>query len=757
MVKRIAPWDLSVAAGLFIAGTAAVALTCDMGFVRDEAFYFAHSETYQDWFTELGKGEKERAAAVSRDAIAKTWRNNAEHPPLSKMLMGASWRLFGRKLREIGSFSVGDGGVVATISGLGPSHGFEKGSPVVLLSPQLVGESPSIEDRQLAAGTVTSRDRWHAGVRFHAPDGSKALLARLKTVCTPAGPQLNPLGKQPPPKIQRTGCEGFEARRWYVLSESDAMRFPGAVFAGLIVMLIFLAARGWFVSPAASRPLPMPFAILAGASYLLLPRPFYHAHLACFDMAICTLMMLCTVAYARSLRSGAWVFVVAVVWGLSLLAKHNAAVLPIAFIMHWLWDGLAEGEIQLTLTEGWRRWASLVAAALLLAVGWLAHPVLGIALAIIALASSRTTLSLPALPLAWFAMLPIGLLLLVAGWPLLWHDTLDHFVRWLEFHLTHEHYMQQYFGDVLAYPPFPVDLPWVLTALTWPVALLLACFFGTFAVVATGARQQWWRFVQVIRAMRGKAKAARREERPGDREWRGWLRLVLLSSIWPTVLIAMPSTPVFGGIKHWMPAYPFMLILAAMGLNTVWRTLVVGLAVPRPAAIGCAWLLAVVVAAPGAQATWEIHPHGTAYYNELIGGLPGAAEAGMQRQFWGGATRSGLQTVNERAPRSARVWFHNAAYGAFMMYQREGWFRRDFSYGHAPAGTTHGFYHHQKDHDDYELEVMADYGVKAPVMRASVDGVPILSVYERPVAGGSAGPYTPRPLERQMDRRTATR
>jgi hypothetical protein len=751
--------DLAIAAGLFVVATFAVASTFDMGFVRDEAFYFRHAETYQNWFTDVmspegitgtwgsnaptkstasaatraapkrggNQGNAAENPALSREQIHKAWRNNAEHPPLSKVLMGWSWRIFGRKLRPTTDFSEGSDklgkttaaapktALFAQVGGLNKSHGFYAGSEVVLLSPQIVGESADTRGRELLRGTVVTREVWRAKIQLHGGD-----LKRLKTICKPAGNHKDGT-------IRRTGCESHESRPLYVMSESNAMRFPGALFAGLLVALMFLAARGRFLTqqlPVGPSRVPIPFAVLASLGFLLLPRPFYHAHLAAFDMATCTLLVATTCAYQRSLRSRWWVLIVAVLWGLSLLAKHNAAFLPIAFIGHWLWDGLSERRIHLTLPSGWRRWAWLAAGALALVGGGLVHPALGVAAALIVIAGKPRTLSLPPLPQAWFVMLPIGLLILVAGWPLLWHDTFDNFLRWLEFHLSHEHYMQEYFGQILAYPPFPVAFPWVMTALTWPVALLAACVVGV-VVVAVGA------FRWHLAAWSGSDQpATARTDAAAER--RGWMRLVVLSCLWPTVLISLPNTPVFGGIKHWMPSYPWMLLLAAIGCWWMWRAVTAGLQGGRPVAAMVAWLIALIIAVPAAQATWEVHPHGTAYYNELIGGLPGAAQAGMQRQFWGGATRDGLEEVNRRAPTRARVWFHKAAWGAYMMYQREGWFRRDLSYGNSPSGTTHGLYHHQKDHDDYELECMDDYGVAAPVMRASIQGVPLLSVYERP-------------------------
>ena len=144
-----------------------------------------------------------------------------------------------------------------------------------------------------------------------------------------------------------------------------------------------------------------------------------------------------------------------------------------------------------------------------------------------------------------------------------------------------------------------------------------------------------------------------------------------------------------------------------------------------------AWFMAALVLLPSAQATADAHPQGTAYYNDLLGGIPGAADKGMQRQFWGGTTRALLEEVNRKAPQGALIWFHKAAWGAFVMYQREGWFRRDLRFTtEATAPSVMGFYHHQKDHDDYELDLWQTYGWRTPIAQWDLDGVPMLSVYQ---------------------------
>ena len=47
----------------------------------------------------------------------------------------------------------------------------------------------------------------------------------------------------------------------------------------------------------------------------------------------------------------------------------------------------------------------------------------------------------------------------------------------------------------------------------------------------------------------------------------------------PIVIIALPSTPIFGGTKHWFTAYPFMVLFA--GLRVRSRARVYARLVPR--------------------------------------------------------------------------------------------------------------------------------------------------------------------------------
>lgn len=728
-----------VALLLWLASTALIVATNDMGFVRDEAFYFEYAERYQDWFVRVEQGGEERKKALSRGEILETWRGNSEHPPLDKILFGYAWRLLGRKLRPLEALRQQDAAVMADITGLGPAHGYQVGASVQVLRPQLVGQDPAPRGRSLVQGQVVERTASRAVVKLAADVD----LAKLKQACPGPGPDVD--GKV----IRRTGCETVEVRGAQIFSESTAMRFPTAVFGGLIVALIYLAGRLFFagrLTAAGQGRLERPFALLAALGYLAIPQVFWHAHLTTFDTTTVAMLMLTVLAWQRALWSRPWMGIAAVAWGLALLTKHNALFLPIPLLAVWFWSALAERRIALQVELSRRALLAHAAVALLgLGLGAaLIHPVAGLGLGLLVLASPRIRLELPPVPGVFVAMLFLGPAILVAGWPLLWVDTLDNLLRWIEFHLHHDHYMQTYFGQVLAYPPFPAAFPWVMTALTWPLTLLAPVLLGLLAVYGPLRRP---RLRPVAGALERRDGWLFGETPAADgtcAELRGWDRLVLLSALWPMALISMPGTPIFGGTKHWMPAFPFLLLIGARGVQALWRRLAQGpspqpLALeagevwrPGPLARAAAWLLALVLLVPAAQATAETYRDGSAYYNELVGGIPGAAQAGMQRQFWGGGTRAGLEFVNQRAPANASIWFHKCAYWAYLMYQREGWFRRDLRFSYGPEGTALGFFHHQKDHDDFELDAMRDYGTRAPVFQQALDGVPLLSVYERP-------------------------
>src|SRR3984957_1599620 len=119
-------------------------------------------------------------------------------------------------------------------------------------------------------------------------------------------------------------------QRAHIFAEaSTAFRFPGMVWAGIAIWVTYL-----FGARAYGRQAGVIAAVLMG----LMPRVFYNAHLACFDIGIVAMWTWSIYVYWRSQQEGGlpWAIAGGVVFGLVLDTKHNAWILPAVFVPHSL-------------------------------------------------------------------------------------------------------------------------------------------------------------------------------------------------------------------------------------------------------------------------------------------------------------------------------------------------------------------------------------------------------------------------------------
>ena len=410
---------------------------------------------------------------------------------------------------------------------------------------------------------------------------------------------------------------------------------------------------------------------LAPALFFLVPRHFYHAHPAVLDLPVTAAWLATAYAFWRSLRARGdagpylrWSAASGLLLGAAVATKHTAWFLPPLLLAAWLLASL--GELR------------------------------------------RDPLrTLRGLPLALPAMAFLGPLVLLTAWPWLWHETLPRLRGYLAFHLHHENYPWLYLGRLLREPPFPVSYPFVVTALTVPGPVLAAMVGGLAHSVARAAA-----------ALRGRATGVSLDT-----------ELILsLNALFPIALIAWPTVPIFGGVKHWLPAMPFLALLGARALVTAARLL----APARPGLVTGA--LAALALAPAAWRVARVHPFGTAAWNELAGGAAGAASLGMQRQFWGDNMVAVLPEMNEHAVPGARVWFQEATWLAVRQYQRDGRLRADLRWANGPEEADVSVWHHHQEFRDKEYRTWTELGTARPVAGAYLDEVPLVLVYARPGA-----------------------
>ncbi|NMB77445.1 MAG: phospholipid carrier-dependent glycosyltransferase [Myxococcales bacterium] len=453
-----------------------------------------------------------------------------------------------------------------------------------------------------------------------------------------------------------------------------AMRLPTHLNAALLAALVFL-----FGTSVAGRRA----GLLAALLFVLVPRHFYHLHLACFDMPITTAWLAVVMAYRKADGSLRWSILTGLLFGLALSVKHNAFFIPLVLGLHWLIVKRREFSF------------------------------------------GKAGLAFPRIPLAFFAMLLLGPLVLWLHWPWLWHHTFERVGFWLGFHLHHINYYWEFFGRLLTDPPFPWGYAFAVTAVTVPLPTLVLMALGLFAALRDRLGPPLARLLQRLRLWRRPA-AASPDGVDLARERDDWL--LILNGLFPIVLISLPSVPIFGGVKHWLSAMPFLCVLAARYLDGAVARLGGAIA---PAARR--WIFAgsaALVLLPSLLGLARVGTYGTSFYNELAGGVPGAADLGMQRQYWSNNVTGVLPWLNENLPRGARLYLHEVTGEAFRFYQRDGWLRADVRMAWGPEDADFCAYQYHREFVDAEYRIWNQTGTRRILHGLYLDEVPVILVYD---------------------------
>lgn len=238
------------------------------------------------------------------------------------------------------------------------------------------------------------------------------------------------------------------------------------------------------------------------------------------------------------------------------------------------------------------------------------------------------------------SLLVMGALFFVLSWPWLWYETGPRLLQYLRFHLEHRPVPVSYFGRV--YQVAPWHYPLVMTLITLPPMTLLLALLGA-------ARLRAWR--------RDASLAGVARERTAALVLVSWGVVVNLA------LHSLPQTLKYDGVRLFLPIFPLIAVLAAAGFRAGLDWL---LRWPRARALTAGAgekvaLVGLIAALLGPlTATAKFLPHHHSYFNFLIGGLPGAARAGMDPTYWGDTFRPAIRWLLQNAAPGSRVWIEPA-------------------------------------------------------------------------------------------------
>ncbi len=493
----------------------------------------------------------------------------------------------------------------------------------------------------------------------------------------------------------------LQQRHHLFAMDGTSFRFPAMVLAGLGVALVYLwgaQARGRVAGLAAAIALAA------------MPRFFFQSHLACFDIPIVTMWTCTAYCYWRTLKgtSTVWPLLTGLSFGLALDTKHNSWFLPICFLGHVI------GRELLRLLDAPKGKEEQAAFS----------------------ASRRRSLQ------ALLAMAVFGPLVLYTLWPWIWKDTLVRLQNYAQFHLNHEYYNMEFLGKNYWAPPMPRGYAWVMTVATVPAVTLLLFVTGLFSrararLIPLASRVSSWASPRLGRAFARLGSAVPRPRfDPASTDLLWLLALLINYAAWLN-----PKTPIFGGTKHWMTAYPFLALFAGAGFDAAVRaarrellrhrrTLAWAARSARRAAPVALIFGAAVFVAPVAE-TVHSHPYGLSSYSPLVGGAAGAATLGLNRGFWGYTTGAVAAELN-KAPKRSSVYIHDTAGQAWDMLLNDGRIRRDIRGVWSIAGADYGLYHHEKHMLGQEYQNWVAFGTVRPEHIGGIDGVPVIVVYKQP-------------------------
>ena len=477
--------------------------------------------------------------------------------------------------------------------------------------------------------------------------------------------------------------------KWKVFADdSTAFRFPGMLMMGVALYVTYM-----FGARAFSRRAGVVAAIALG----LMPRVFYHAHLACFDVPIMAMWITCIYVYWRAEKEGGlgWALLAGVVYGLTLETKHNAWMLPAVFLPHAF---IAHGQVM-----------SRHAAR-----------------------TSRTPI-----PTSLVAMATVGPAVFVLLWPWLWNDTLPRMQEYVNFHVHHDYYNIEFLGQTYFGPPSPRSYMPVMIAATVPTITLLLFLVGA----VDRGRVVLARAVASAGDLVGK-KLPWPEVAPARDRLHTDL-LIFLSigvALGPFIL---PRTPIFGGTKHWITAYPFLAILAGRGFDLVW-TRIEQLLTARTTLDATkrfmAEALVVTCSFGGALATTvHSHPFGLSTYVPFAGGTAGGADLGLNRQFWGFTTQSLAPWLAENSKPGETLYFMDTAWASWVRMIEEKRLPPTLRGVGSPADAELSIVHHEQHMNEVDYNIWTEYRSSTPAYVLTHDGVPIITVYRRATGRGARG------------------
>ena len=405
--------------------------------------------------------------------------------------------------------------------------------------------------------------------------------------------------------------------------------------------------------------------------FFMMPHIFFHSHLACFDMPILFFWSATFILYVICLKTKRTSIhaLTALFFAFGMATKHNVLFIPILLFVSWLFF----------YAFSYRKEAG----------------------------KGGFSGFFRAVPKVFWFMAVISVPVYFLIWPRMWFNTFDRLMAYVEFHGKHVNYLNYYFGTPLKNGPFPFSFPWAMTFFTTPTPQLVCFFAGIFYFC-----RDFWKSETTV-------------EKEGA-------FAMITGSLFPIFLIALPSVPIFGGIKHWFTGYPLMLTAGVFVIEYAVKKLIKTSDYKKDLLVSS---LFVITALSLISPNIKFAKRGAAFYNELIGGAQGAAEARMQRNFWGYDMIDLADTLNREAHENAKLYIMSGYEGlnqnSFRFMQDAGMVRSDIKATNILREADLALFFYEKQNEHILNNIAYEFGTVRPLAVSSTDSVFYSALFRR--------------------------
>jgi hypothetical protein len=263
-------------------------------------------------------------------------------------------------------------------------------------------------------------------------------------------------------------------------------------------------------------------------------------------------------------------------------------------------------------------------------------------------------------------------------------------MEYLSFHAGHSAITVFYLGEQTVSPPW--HYPFVLAGVTLPLVILIPFLGGVTAVLLRPGKGKIW---------------------------------ILFNAFLPLAILALPGVPKYDGVRLFLPAFPFICLLAGMGIHQFVRW-VSKWGMER----GFFFLFSFLFLGTLYFSVLKIHPYQSSYYNEIVGGADGAVKKGFEGDYWGNAYFGLLPWLNEQEGKT--FWLYMAdleprVLWGFDLYRKDGLLKENLRFAGPQESdylillTRQGF---------FNPEMWRYYREEKPVFSVRLSQTPLVSVYD---------------------------